>query len=263
MQPVNLTSALNDLRAERRPLIVLVWCAIALTLTEYLFLPSSFGKLFPETLSRLAPGLVAGSATGAAGAGAAPWWGVLLPWAWWSGGLLVLWVAIPMAIARWQGYGLGALGLTFKGAFSKWPVYLLLLALVSPAVAWAASQPSFLATYPFLRPQYTPHWGWGVLLSYWLLYSLQFFAVEFFFRGWLLFTLEKRMGLAAIAVMVVPYCMIHFHKPLPEALGAIIAGVVLGWMALKTRSIWGGVCVHVAVAIGMDALSLAQSGGFP
>ena len=36
------------------------------------------------------------------------------------------------------------------------------------------------------------------------------------------------MGSHAIFVMVVPYVMIHFGKPMLETVGAIIAGVVLG-----------------------------------
>ena len=56
--------------------------------------------------------------------------------------------------------------------------------------------------------------------------------------------------------MVIPYCMIHFHKPLPEVFGAIVAGIVLGWLALETRSLWGGVLLHVAVALSMDVAAL-------
>src|SRR5690606_7929149 len=116
-------------------------------------------------------------------------------------------------------------------------------------------QEGFTRIYPMLKPWYAEHWTWAVLLGWWLLYGVQFFCVEFFFRGFMLFTLEERFGMSAVAVMIVPYCMIHFHKPLPEALGAIVAGIVLGWRALRTRSIWGGFLVHIAVAISMDALS--------
>ncbi|MBX3473983.1 MAG: CPBP family intramembrane metalloprotease [Planctomycetes bacterium] len=262
-EPVNLSSAVSDLRRERGPLVVLAWAAVALTLCEYFLLPGAVFKLWPDFSRELAPGVDAG-AWGLRRPGAqAPWWGVLWPWAWWSGGLVALWVLVPLAIARFQGLKPAQLGLGLAGAASKWRIYLLLLALVSPAVAWAATRESFTGTYPFLRPEYCQQWCWLVLLSYWGLYALQFFSVEFFFRGWMLFSLERRFGLGAIAVMVVPYCMIHYHKPLPEALGAIIAGIVLGWMAMKTRSIWGGLAVHLAVALGMDALSLARGGQLP
>ena len=50
--------------------------------------------------------------------------------------------------------------------------------------------------------------------------------------------------------------MIHYHKPLPEALAAIVAGVILGEVAQRTRSITGGVVVHTGVALTMDMLAL-------
>ena len=49
--------------------------------------------------------------------------------------------------------------------------------------------------------------------------------------------------------MVVPYCMIHYGKPYLEAGAAIIAGVVLGSLSMRTRSIWAGFLVHGTVAI--------------
>ena len=61
--------------------------------------------------------------------------------------------------------------------------------------------------------------------------------------------------------MTVPYCMIHFGKPMPETFGAIGAGVVLGFMSLKTRSIWLGAMLHVAVAWSMDAAALWRDCG--
>jgi membrane protease YdiL (CAAX protease family) len=57
---------------------------------------------------------------------------------------------------------------------------------------------------------------------------------------------------------MVPYCMIHFAKPLPETFGAIIAGVVLGFMSLATRSIWMGALLHIAVALTMDLAALGR-----
>ena len=58
--------------------------------------------------------------------------------------------------------------------------------------------------------------------------------------------------------MIVPHCMIHYPKPLPETLGAILAGIALGTLAMRTRSIWGGVFIHVGVALTMDWLAVAQ-----
>ncbi|HEU4536005.1 MAG TPA: CPBP family intramembrane glutamic endopeptidase, partial [Polyangiaceae bacterium] len=87
--------------------------------------------------------------------------------------------------------------------------------------------------------------------------------LEFFFRGFLLHGCRRRFGPYAIFVMVVPYCMIHYGKPYLEANGAVLAGVVLGTLAMKTRSIYAGLCVHVAVALGMDVAVLTARGGLP
>ena len=53
--------------------------------------------------------------------------------------------------------------------------------------------------------------------------------------------------------MMVPYVMIHFPKPYLEACGAIVAGVVLGSLSMKTGSIWAGFLIHSTVAILMDS----------
>jgi membrane protease YdiL (CAAX protease family) len=66
-----------------------------------------------------------------------------------------------------------------------------------------------------------------------------------------------------VFVAVAPYCMIHFTKPLLEVLAAIPAGIVLGLLAMRARSIWGGAALHVGVAWTMDALALAKTSGLP
>jgi len=54
----------------------------------------------------------------------------------------------------------------------------------------------------------------------------------------------------------VPYCMIHFGKTFAETMAAIVAGLALGTVALRTKSIWGGVFVHIAVAVTMDLMTV-------
>ena len=63
--------------------------------------------------------------------------------------------------------------------------------------------------------------------------------------------------------MAVPYCMIHYGKPYLEVNGAIVAGVVLGSLAMRTRSIYSGFLVHITVAFSMDFLALWHRGALP
>ena len=51
----------------------------------------------------------------------------------------------------------------------------------------------------------------------------------------------------------------HYSKPLPEALGSIIAGVLLGVLALETRSFLYGAAIHWLVAMSMDVIAVTFS----
>jgi membrane protease YdiL (CAAX protease family) len=69
-------------------------------------------------------------------------------------------------------------------------------------------------------------------------------------------SLKKQFGIYSIFIMMIPYCMIHFGKPMSETLGAIFAGIILGALSLKSNSIWLGVLLHFSVAIAMDCFAL-------
>jgi len=85
---------------------------------------------------------------------------------------------------------------------------------------------------------------------------------EIFFRGFWLRAM-RAFGAGAIWSMVVPYCMIHYGKPYLEACAAVVAGVVLGSLAMRTRSIYAGFLVHGTVAILMDVLALYRRHALP
>ena len=104
--------------------------------------------------------------------------------------------------------------------------------------------------------------GWDHFFAWQLCYRTQFFALEAFFRGFLLFALFKRFGYYSILIMVMPYCMIHFGKPILETLGAIVAGSVLGYLALKSKTWLHGALLHCSVGFLMDLFAIFQRGGF-
>lgn len=150
-------------------------------------------------------------------------------------------------------------GLNLKGAFADYKIYIVMLCVMIPLVLFFSRTESFQARYPFYNiakgESFYPN-----LLIWELFYFIQFFALEFFFRGFMLHGTKQRFGYYSVFVMTIPYCMIHFGKPLPETIAAIIAGIVLGTLSLKSRSIWLGVAIHYSVAITMDLCSMWQKG---
>jgi membrane protease YdiL (CAAX protease family) len=179
----------------------------------------------------------------------------------WASWRYLLYLAVPLAIILFvfrespARYGL-RLYLTKRTALA----YLAMLLVMVPLLFWASTRGDFQRTYPFVSDLGS---NWVRTLLIWdLAYAASFICLEFFFRGYLLFALEEKLGLTAVAVTTIPYSLIHFAKPFPEAMAAIVAGTVLGFLALRTRSIVGGAFIHVCVAVGMDVLAVWRAGYF-
>ena len=152
------------------------------------------------------------------------------------------------------------MGLRGRGFFAHVKLYALFLVVVAGAMVVVARAPDFGTYYPFYKLATR---SWYDLILWECMYFAQFFALELFFRGWLLGALRPRMGSAAIFVMAVPYCMIHFGKPYLEVSGAILAGIALGSLAMKTKSIYQGFLLHITIALSMDLLALSHRGVLP
>ncbi len=180
----------------------------------------------------------------------------------WAIGSIITYIALPLLAIRCvfrervRDYGV-----KLQGAFTDLWIYGVMVVVMAPLILLVSGNASFHQTYPF----YTVKRGeelWPYFWRWEILYALQFFALEFFFRGFLVHGTKHRFGSYAIFVMTVPYCMIHFGKPMPEAFASIVAGIALGFMSLKTRSILLGSAIHVTVAWSMDFASLWRQNFF-
>jgi uncharacterized protein len=151
-------------------------------------------------------------------------------------------------------------GLNWKieNGFSR--LLLQCIAIMLPIVYLMSLTGGFSARYPFLKVFNGDPYLSSTLLIWELIYFVQFFGLEFFFRGFLLHSLKPALGAYSIFAMTVPYCMIHFGKPMPEAFAAIFAGVFLGWLSYKNGNIWMGLALHCTVAFSMDILALFNNG---
>jgi len=176
-------------------------------------------------------------------------------WAWW---VTFFYLVPTYAYCRFVlGLGLRDLGFRFRGFLQHVPLYIAFFLIVLPFVVWVSDDPHFLRTYPLAK--YAGD-SWLFIGIWEASYGFQFVGVEFFFRGVMLFGAVRLLGPWVIPMMVVPYVMLHFHKPWLEATGAIIAGTVLAVVALRTRSIFAGIAIHTAVAWTMDFLALWNKG---
>ena len=181
--------------------------------------------------------------------------------AWWVAWALISYLALPATLmSLLPGKRLRDCNLGWRGFREHYWIYAGLYAAVLPVIWVVSLSPEFYTFYPMYSQAGR---SWFDLLVWESLYTGQFIALEFFFRGFLVGGLSRSIGVFAIPVSVIPYMMIHFTKPWPEAAASIVGGSVLGWLAWKTKSIWGGVCVHCAVAVTMDLLALAHKSQLP
>ena len=199
-----------------------------------------------------------------------------VPWdheliSFWGGALLL--VVIPILLIKFvyrqklSDYGLG---LPPKGR-RKLAVqtFIVLMLLCLPAFFIATRNADMRATYPFYR-LFT---GIGSFILYELTYLPFFLAIEFIFRGYLLFGLAGirdseimarktdvgvpgvfYFGKYALLIQMLSYTAWHLGKPLPELWGTLLWGLAAGVLAYTVRSIWPVVLSHWLLNVFFDAI---------
>ncbi|MEP7149031.1 MAG: CPBP family intramembrane glutamic endopeptidase [Acidobacteriota bacterium] len=180
---------------------------------------------------------------------------------WWVGVVTIFYFVIPaLCIKYFYGQRLSDYGLNFRveSGFAK--LFGTAMALMLPLVYLMSLTGSFAAKYPFLKIYNGEPYIGTTLLIWELIYFVQFFGLEFFFRGFLVHSLKPALGLYSIFAMTVPYCMIHFGKPPAETIAAIVAGIFLGWLSYRNGNIWMGLLLHCTVAFSMDVMALYNKG---
>jgi len=137
--------------------------------------------------------------------------------------------------------------------------YIVMLAIMLPLIIAASFHESFLNQYPMYRTskahEYLQVPEWITAVTYELAYGLDFVTVEFLFRGFMVIGMMHILGRKAVLAMAVTYCFLHFGKPPGEAISSIFGGYILGIIAYETKSIWGGIIVHVGIAWMMECVA--------
>lgn len=152
-------------------------------------------------------------------------------------------------------YGLSSNTKYFKGYFS---FFLLLL----PFLIAASYSVDFQNAYPQFKPWlYEGALGlkaWESTTLFEISYVIDFIMTELLFRGALVIGMVGVLGRGAVLPMVAMYVVIHFGKPPVETISSLFGGYILGALAYQTRHIWGGVIVHVFIALTIEIMGIFQ-----
>ena len=177
------------------------------------------------------------------------------PYYYWFLTTAITLLLIPATVARFgTGERLSHYGFQLGNQKLGWSITGVAWVLMIPVVILAVIvYPPFLAKYPLSK---VVAGSWQTFLPYQLAYGVYMFSWEYFFRGFMLFGLERKFGNYTILIQTIPFAVMHYSKPLPEALGSIIAGVLLGVLALETRTFLYGAAIHWLVAMTMDVVAV-------
>lgn len=134
----------------------------------------------------------------------------------------------------------------------KWKMYWTLLLCMVPLIVGASFLSDFLDYYPRffkLEKHAAPVWK---ILVFELFYGMDFSSIELFFRGFMVMAFARYVGINAILPMSAFYLSIHYGKPMGEAISSFFGGTILGVISFHSRSILGGIMVHVGIAWLME-----------
>lgn len=181
------------------------------------------------------------------------------PYFYWYGCAFVFLMFVPLLMIaasprdrlREFGLGLGDWRIGAAAAVVCAVFMVAVLVIPLPGIGPLHALEQFQRKYPLFRGATR---SWPLFVAYELAYSAYFVAWEFFYRGFMLFGLEKVIGRWAIFVQMLPFAILHFGKPDIEALSSVFGGLVLGWLAWRTRSFWYGVVIHASMAVSLDLL---------
>lgn len=192
----------------------------------------------------------------------------LYPYLYWFGSSVLWLFVVPVAlIAVMPGVSLSRFGLGLGDWRFGLRAAAVLYAMMLPVLVAVSFAPNFVAYYPmsaWVRGEIAMYADSGVrsglasFLIYEAAYALYFVGWEFFHRGFLTIGLERAIGWYAVFVVAIPFGIMHVGKPFPEAYGAVAASIILGWLAVRTRSSWYGFGLHAGIAVTMDTLAVVQ-----
>ena len=141
-------------------------------------------------------------------------------------------------------------------------VYGLIYVLLLPMFFLVSLTPQFLEFYPKMYiTAYEGAMGWDrwqQIGLFELFYANDFIGVEGMFRGALVIGLARWLGPRAVLPMALTYMCIHLGKPDLELCSSVIGGYILGVLAWRTRHLWGGIIIHLGIAMFFEVVGITR-----
>jgi membrane protease YdiL (CAAX protease family) len=147
-------------------------------------------------------------------------------------------------------------GLKFQEKKSSLILMLISLAIVPLISLSAVADAEMSALYPLGGSMIFLNAGFFIL--YYVSYIAYYFGWEYLFRGFGFFSISEKYGpMLAIAVTTMISALIHssiggFGKPFSETFSAIFGGLIFGFIAYKTKSIYPSLLMHFVLGFCLD-----------
>lgn len=174
----------------------------------------------------------------------------------WAAIHIALYALVPLILAKSYGLNAQDLGLRLGASRRQWKIVAAVVLVALPLILVFSRTALFQRAYPIYRPARN-----GTLLEeliWLLLLGSYLFSIELYFRGFLFGMLMPALGPQALFVSLVPY--VATHPFLPEALGAIPVGILLGLLRVRAGSLWPGYLAHLLVALELEGVGLLRHG---
>jgi hypothetical protein len=174
----------------------------------------------------------------------------LWAWGWWFGMQGILGFILPVALLKigfrrsWAEMGLAKGDSRFALRIAA-----LYLPLVIIGTWFLSNGAEFQSQYPHYAPAAR---DWRIFAIYEGLFLFYWFGWEYLWRGFVLFGTRHVFGLYAIVVQTVPFAILHYDKPMPEALLSIVGGLAIGALVWRARAFWIAVPIHAAQMLVLD-----------
>ena len=141
-------------------------------------------------------------------------------------------------------------------------VYALVYVLLLPMFLLVSFTPQFLSFYPKMDiASFDGAMGWErwqLIGLFELFYANDFIGVEGMFRGALVIGMARWLGCRAVLPMALAYMCIHLGKPDLELCSSVIGGYLLGILAWRTRHLWGGIIIHLGIAMFFEVVGITR-----